>query len=633
MSSAIDHINEQLLLLQSEEYIDRESAVKELGNYQTDEAIAGLVMSIEDPDPGIREIAADLLAKSHGSTAAQLLINFMGNEDIATRNLAAEILVKIGPETVPYLISEIDDEDSDVRKFVVDVLGLIKDKQAVDALCQKLWDENINVVCSAAEALGEIGNKKAIPALVAVYDKIEESRLPAIEALGKIGDSSALEHLYNYISSDDPMVQYAAIEALGTIGDAEAIKKLVPIMNSKDKAFAGAAFKAVVEIYLTTEGKIDFDIPMDTFAPFLFDGIKNKDKKITEFTLVRLKNWYGSDVIMGLLDVIDSADESFRNQIIDSLSQVGPSVCNYILGNFDSLTTETKLLTMEIFRQYIDQELAKKLVPLANDTDERIRTKIAHLLGNSGYTDGINTLKELAKDENGHVRAAAFAAIGWLCSEDDIDILLPGLYDPYVDVRSAAVGAMVVVGGEKISKEFYKILFEGDEIRQKLAIQALAFVGDNSAIEPLKLGLNNPDPEIRKSSVVSIARIGDESIVSSLKGVLNDEDSAVRKAVVTALVCLRREDAVEDIKYMLDDPDMWVVYHTVSAIGDFKNEDHADLILPFLNHEQDIVKIAAIKALTAMNCKRALPQIEKFLLSNNNDISEIANESFKKLKE
>ena len=246
MADVIERIGELLAKLQSPDFYEREEAVKELGTYQQDEAVAGLVIAIEDPDMGIRELASDMLCKLKSGTAAQLLCSFLAHLDIATRNLAAEILVRMGQDAVPSLIETLKSDDYDVRKFAVDVLGLIRDERAIDPLCQRLWDDNANVVCSAAEALGEIGSAAAVPHLLAVYDKIEDVRLPSIEALGKIGDPSALEHLYRSLDTRDPMVLYAVIDAIGQIGDLNSIPHLQRFVARPELPLAETAMNAVI---------------------------------------------------------------------------------------------------------------------------------------------------------------------------------------------------------------------------------------------------------------------------------------------------------------------------------------------------------------------------------------------------
>ena len=82
MENVVDQIGELLVRLQSADFYERERAVKELSQRDEDEAVAGLVLALEDQDLGIRELAADHLTRMKGATAAQLLIRFLGHDDI-----------------------------------------------------------------------------------------------------------------------------------------------------------------------------------------------------------------------------------------------------------------------------------------------------------------------------------------------------------------------------------------------------------------------------------------------------------------------------------------------------------------------------------------------------------------------
>jgi HEAT repeat protein len=53
-------------------------------------------------------------------------------------------------------------------------------------------------------------------------------------------------------------------------------------------------------------------------------------------------------------------------------------------------------------------------------------------------------------------------------------------------------------------------------------------------------------------------------------------------------------------------------------------EKFSDYLIPYLEDEQDILKIAATKALAQMGCKRALPELKKLRRERNKDIVEAA---------
>jgi HEAT repeat protein len=548
MSNVAEDIGGLLGKLQSPDFYEREEAVRELATYAEDEAVAGLVLAMEDPDLGIRELAANHLSKIKGATASRLLIRFLAHQDIGTRNLASEILVKIGAEAVMPLVDEIEVDDHDVRKFICDVLGLIRDPRAVPALRQRLWDDNANVVCSAAEALGEIGSEEAAPDLMAVAVKIEDARLPAIEAMGKIGSAQALGVLTGFTTSDDPILRYVSIEAIGKIGEPATVKHLATLLKHGDVGTGEAAMAAIIDISRQTGGQIDLDLPLDKYSEFLFEGIKNRNEAVTEFTLSRLSHWYGNTVIDGLLDVLDYVDEDRLRQITEILGEVGHRAAKSIVAKIGSSSKQLKLKLLDVVKLIADEEIGPDILPLAEHEDHEIRQKAAHILGISGYVGAVAALKRLAADENGHVRAAAYSALGWLCNDDDVDFIYRGLEDKYSDVREATVGALVIIGGPNVVKRFTQDLYHEDAERQRLAVTALGWIGEADVIEPLLNALNHPVASVRKSALGSLARIGNVADTAPIVVSLNDENSAVRKAAVSALMALRGADAISDIR-------------------------------------------------------------------------------------
>lgn len=624
MGNSAEEIGGLLARLQSHDFYDREQAVKELAAFQTDEAAAGLVLALEDVDLGIRELAAEQLCQFRGEIVAQLLIRFLGNEDIGTRNLACEILIRIGEDAVPHLIEQLSTDDGDVRKFIVDTLGLIKSDLAVEAVCNALWDENINVACSAAEALGEIGSDKAIPHLVAAAQKIEDARLQSIEALGKICHPSVQSALNEYLESDDPMILYAAIESMGRIGQAESVEKLLPFLEHADRTIAEVTLKALIGISNRTGGRIAWDLPLDRFGDYLFDGIRRKDAEITDFTLSRLKSWYGTDVVKNLLDVIDDIDEDKLLQVTEILSDIGPAAGNVILEKFPTASKGLKLKLLDIIKSFVDPELSAGLIELAGDAEPEVRQKIAHTLGVSGCREGISIIKELAVDSNGHVRAAAYAALGWLCNDDDVEFIVSGLNDKFPDIREAAVGALIIIGGPKVIKIFTGDLHHDESERQRLAVTALGWIGERDVIDPLLEATSHPEASVRKSAIKSLARIGSLPNLDAIKIALSDENSGVRKAAVSALVTLIGEKAAPDIRVLLEDEDVWVRYHTINMLAEIGKPEFIEYLMPYLSDELNIIRIAAAKALAQLGSEEALPMLGQLAQAENVDLRETA---------
>ncbi|MEW6049884.1 MAG: HEAT repeat domain-containing protein [Candidatus Zixiibacteriota bacterium] len=620
MRDTSTRVVELLAGLQSPEFTTRELAVRELATYAQDEALAGLVLALEDPDLGIRELAADSLVRANRPTVSHLLIRFLEHQDIGTRNLASEILVRIGREAVPALLANITVDDHDVRKFVVDVLGLIGDPQAVEALCDRLGDANSNVACSAAEALGEIRDNRAVPHLMAAFETREEIRLSVVEALGKIGTSETLHQLYAGLVADDPVLLFAVIDAIGQIGLADSVPHLLPFLDHKDQSIAEAALAAVVRIHARNRGAVECDIPLERFLAAVLEGMRNGDQAMIDFALMRPSWWLSAASLAGLVDAIPFLPEENHHRLSELLSGLGQPAIEVFFDRLRGAAPEAKIVLLDIVKEIVDDSVAAMLVPVADDTDPGVRRKVAQVLGISGFNGAVTTLKRLAMDANGHVRSAAFFSLGWLCSEQDVDFIFSGLDDVYRDVREAALGALIVIGGPRVVAKFTADLYHENAERQRLAVSALGMIGEADVVDPLIKAINHPEATVRQSAINALARLGPVCDPEPIRVALNDENSSVRKAAISALVALCGRVAVRDIKCLLDDEDVWVRYHAINALAELRDPSLAALVLPYLTDSQDIVKIAVIKGLAQMRAIDALPALHSLRSDTNKDV-------------
>ena len=151
-------------------------------------------------------------------------MEYIADENIVTRNLAAELLLKLKEHSVGALLPYLYDVNQDVRKFAVDILGLIGDEKTVAHIIPLLDDPDENVVVSAAEALGNIRSSLAVPHLIRVFKLNDNAKVIVAEALGKIEDPAGGEFLLKYFSAvvknqqPDYLVLYAVVDSIGLIG-------------------------------------------------------------------------------------------------------------------------------------------------------------------------------------------------------------------------------------------------------------------------------------------------------------------------------------------------------------------------------------------------------------------------------
>lgn len=221
--------NQLAALLSADDPALRRRAAEELAEIKGFTPIAALAAALRDENKGVRDSALRSLSRIGSENVARAAVEYIADENIVTRNLAAELLLKLKDQSIGALLPYLYDVNQDVRKFAVDILGLIGDEKTVAHIIPLLDDQDENVVVSAAEALGNIRSVLAVPHLIRVFKLNDNAKVIVAEALGKIGDESGGEFLLKYFSAvvkneqADYLVLYAVVDAIGVIGTEEAL--------------------------------------------------------------------------------------------------------------------------------------------------------------------------------------------------------------------------------------------------------------------------------------------------------------------------------------------------------------------------------------------------------------------------
>jgi len=163
---------------------------------QTDVPQMDIRMVIEEllnsPDTEIRTEAVDLLedlADEGGEIAIEFLYSALNDKDEDIRESALDTLIFLADDgneiAAGFLISALNNKHDDVRENTISALAEIRHKGVVEGLAGCLrYDKNAEIRGLAADALGEIGDASAISALdEALYDPDEDVQESAEEAL------------------------------------------------------------------------------------------------------------------------------------------------------------------------------------------------------------------------------------------------------------------------------------------------------------------------------------------------------------------------------------------------------------------------------------------------------------------
>lgn|GEM_PF-6312622 len=168
------------------------------------------------------------------------------------------------------MIYFLDNSDTDeiVRWYAVDVLGNIRNKDAVIGLIHRLRDFSSKVRSKAAYTLGFIADDAVVPELISYFQCISKTSddecWSVIDALGNIGSKNAIPELHRFLAKSSGFLKETAIFALGKLGDKSVIPALLHMLKTSDLGNKGTAIEVL--------GKMQ----AESAIPYFIDILENE---------------------------------------------------------------------------------------------------------------------------------------------------------------------------------------------------------------------------------------------------------------------------------------------------------------------------------------------------------------------
>jgi aminopeptidase N len=232
-------------LQRAEDVPDRADAAQALGDLKgNDAAISALgEAAAHDHFWGVRVQALTALGKLGGAQAEKGVLPSLTDSEPWVREVAVEQLGKFADDpALAAKLTEISAKDSAYRVRVAALLALGQRKAegAMNTLegAAKTDSPDDVIRRAALRAMGELGNDQAAPQLLEWLDPGKPMRLrtAAISSLGKVAkkDEMVESRLIALLNDADFDIRFAAIFALGERGDPKAIEPLENLRKSGD---------------------------------------------------------------------------------------------------------------------------------------------------------------------------------------------------------------------------------------------------------------------------------------------------------------------------------------------------------------------------------------------------------------
>jgi bilin biosynthesis protein len=184
---------------------------------------------LKHPNPNLRQKAMWELAEARDENTIPRLMSILDQEDVTYRRAAVKALGVIGAEVVPFVVDSLLNSDNPtvrsscakaLAQIVVNHPDVPMPEAGIQGLKQALDDPNPVVYIPAVMTLGEIGS----PAFDLLVETLQTSDNLAVgvtilNALGSMGDPRAVEVLTKLSQDDsaDPYIKESAVSALSRL--------------------------------------------------------------------------------------------------------------------------------------------------------------------------------------------------------------------------------------------------------------------------------------------------------------------------------------------------------------------------------------------------------------------------------
>jgi FOG: HEAT repeat len=436
----------------------RQSAALVLGKINDVRAVEPLIEKLKDNSTIVRNASIDALGKINDVRAVEPLIEKLKDKDSFIRMSAALALGKIKDiRAVEPLIEKLNDDDRLLRHDSAYALGEIKDVRAVEPLIQAMnSDKEVNVRVAAAIALCKINDLRAVDSFIRNLNN-NDIIFYSATALGKIKDKRAIGPLikklngndYDFAKSDQARYMQGRsnfndirklinrntkcnlINALGELGDVSAVEPLIRCLNDNDGDVVSDVALALGKIKDKRATKpLIKKLNYNTYN-FTKSHLENCSKKYG-ISIPKCKNLFIKNV---KLELINALDELGDKRAVESLIRC-------LNDNDGDIVLNLALALGKIRDKRATKPLIKKLY--YNDYDFDIRDLIEY-----SKTNGIS-IPECQKLFNRYVRSQLALVLGVIGDEGSFNALIKILNDDDDDdVRRASGEALIRIKGKK----------------------------------------------------------------------------------------------------------------------------------------------------------------------------------------
>lgn len=429
-------------------------------------AVPALIRCLDDPDPRVKIVACDALAKTGDASSAPPLFALLGDADLALSQAATGALQALGSQEVEHLaLAAATSGPKGRRQAALRIVCHFGSERSLQVLLDAVQQSDERLRDIALGGLANVGGERARTALSAASrHESARTRAAAIRGLGNLEPTpEILQRLREAASDADAWVRYYACQALGNAGDEDAAELLAERAQDAAGQVRVAAIDALAR--LSSPGALDV----------LARAAQDSDPELRRAALAGIGLTRDAGLLPLLLDASYAADTATRLVAVSSLAKLRDRAA---LGR----VCEVALSDPEQGVQNAAVEL------LADDRTPQATATLISLLANESY----RARAVSALSRRGLERAPALAA---------------ALGQAAADVAEAIVMVLLNLPRDVAEPLLQNALDQPNDGVRRAAVRALRFAFDSESTERalLRAASRDLDPEVRRIAALRLS--------------------------------------------------------------------------------------------------------------------------------
>ncbi|NVB84700.1 MAG: HEAT repeat domain-containing protein [Kofleriaceae bacterium] len=534
-----------------------------------------LLGSLSDPSWTVRRRVVAALA-ALGDDAAAPLCTWLRDARTDENAIAAAVdalSASTGPHVTELVLVLVDHGNAAVVADAAAILGRRRVHAATPVLAQLVRHTDDNVAVAAIEALGTIGGSAAVEALISVIESRAFFRtFPAIQVLARTGDPRAIPALTSLLA--DETYRLEVVRALGRTGLVQAIDPIISLLERPSDAVLRLVAVSLAELI----ARADF---------------AGAEAPVSAALRTKLAPWLGK-----LATTLRTADPAERTAIATVLGRAGDvSVLPAITAMLEDAETAS---AANDALQHLGRSADDAMLAALATRDPLRRAAILPILQ---HPEAAPTVRALLDDSDVEVRARACEALARLRDTSSVPRLFEALGDPSPRVAHAAVAAILALGTVETELLALAAAHADQPSVRRHAIRLLGAFGFPSALDPLRAAIDDPDRRIAELAIVGLGAITDARVDGILLPLAASRDSALRAAVMRASAHRGGAPSVRLLQRGLSDESPWVRYYAAQGLGRLGAHEAPQAsawLVDKLRDPAPLVRIAALEALSRL---------------------------------